>query len=152
MNTEALNDVSHSHVSLILSIYTPPTPVILSASFSAETSVTSPRKLFIFNIFHKLSLINVSKTKRKEMNTEALNDISQFHASLILSIVVGGRHCWLFFVWCGQLNMYYIFLIYHVHSLCIYTAIYIFSGLPAMTKGCLSTICLAVEQNANLHA
>ena len=40
-----------------------------------------------------------------------------------------------FLVLCGWLNIYYTYLVYHVNSLCAYTAIYTFSKQSAMANG-----------------
>ena len=53
--------------------------------------------------------------------------------------VVGRRHFWLFSLVRAAECILYSRLIYHVYSLCMYTAMGIFSGLPTMTKGRLPT-------------
>ena len=45
-----------------------------------------------------------------------------------MTIVVGGRHFWLFVLADGRPYILYTYLIYHLYSLCIYTTIHLFSG------------------------
>ena len=50
------------------------------------------------------------------------------------SIVLGGRHFWLFVLAGGPAYILYTYLIYHLYTLCTYTTIYIFGGPLAMSK------------------
>ena len=51
-----------------------------------------------------------------------------------LSIVVGRRQIWRVVLAGGPPFKLYTYLIYHLYTLCIYTTICIFGGLPAMSK------------------
>ena len=53
----------------------------------------------------------------------------------VCTIDVGGRHFLLFGLLRAVKYVLWAYPIYYVHTLCIYTTIYIFSGPPAMTKG-----------------
>ena len=50
-------------------------------------------------------------------------------------IVVGGLNFLVFGLLRAVEYVRYKYLVYHIHSLCMYTATYIFSGPSAMTKG-----------------
>ena len=53
----------------------------------------------------------------------------------VFSIAVGARHFWLFGLLRAAEIVLYTYRVYHIHTLCIYTTIYMLSGPPAMTKG-----------------
>ena len=74
-------------------------------------------------------LINISARKEASVAvvTGVATDMSVWTTSALATIVVGGRHFWLFCLVRVGKYMQYTFSIYHVYTLCIYTTMYIFS-------------------------
>ena len=59
--------------------------------------------------------------------------------------VVDGRHFWFFCPLRAAEYILYPYLIYHLHTLCIYTTMKTFSRPPAVAKGCTLTMAATVS-------
>ena len=82
----------------------------------------------MFSVEYMLILVELQSHK-ETIAFEARHNIT------LHTTVVAGRHFWLFVFAGGPPYKLYTYIIYHVYTLCIYTTIYIFGRLPAMSKG-----------------
>ena len=79
---------------------------------------------------------NRSKIRHAIAKTQLFKICEERETILVLHIVVGGCHFWLFFlVFYRRLNVHYVNTLYVTYIFYVYIHLHTFSGPPAMTKG-----------------
>ena len=113
--------------------------IIKIINFRGDVTNTSAKRQHYFCVGSSSDLRPTSSSKTKRAMLCEESKVNSRQKKAMPTIVVGGRHLWLFRLLRAAEYVLYTYFTYHTHTLCIYTSTQMYSGPSAITKGCPST-------------